>query len=162
MYTWFVYLHVLGVFGFLISHGVSIFVAFALRRERNLERMDALLSLSGSSIGFVHISILVLLASGILLGFLGHWWGEVWIWLSLGLLIAIYAYMGFAGTGYYRQVRNTLTELHNNGFEPETTELSAATEKLESQLRSSKAVELAVVGFGSLAVISWLMIFKPF
>lgn len=34
MYPWLVLLHVLGVFGFLMAHGVSVGVAFALRQER--------------------------------------------------------------------------------------------------------------------------------
>ncbi len=38
----------LGVFGFLLAHGTSAGVAFALRRERNAEEIDALLSRSGS------------------------------------------------------------------------------------------------------------------
>jgi hypothetical protein len=75
MYPWLVFLHVLSVFGFLMAHGVSVGVAFALRQERNLERIQALLNLSGSSIAILHSSIAVLFLTEIIAGFLGHWWG---------------------------------------------------------------------------------------
>ena len=94
MYKWFVFLHVLGVFGFLMAHGVSISVAFALRRERNFERVQTLLNLSASSIEVMLGSLAVLILSGVITGFMGHWWGKGWIWLSLVVLVAISTYMG--------------------------------------------------------------------
>ena len=59
MYRLLVLLHVLGAFGFLMAHGVSVGVAFTLRRERELERIRALLNLSSSSLGILHSSIAV-------------------------------------------------------------------------------------------------------
>ena len=96
MYTWFVFLHVLGVFGFLMAHGVSISVAFALRRERNFERVQTLLNLSASSIEVMLGSLAVLILSGVITGFMGHWWDKGWIWLSLvaaGCNIYLYGYL---------------------------------------------------------------------
>jgi len=83
-----------------MSHGISVSVAFKLRHERNPERMRALLDLSSSSLGILHGSIGVLLLTGLLSDCPGRWWGRGWIWLSLGLLITIYFYMGIAGSGY--------------------------------------------------------------
>ena len=34
MYSWIVFVHVLGVFGFLLAHGAAAVVAFRLRGER--------------------------------------------------------------------------------------------------------------------------------
>jgi hypothetical protein len=34
MCAWLVYLHLVGIFGFLIAHGASASAAFALRHER--------------------------------------------------------------------------------------------------------------------------------
>ena len=64
MYNWIVYLHLLGIFGFLLAHGASASAAFALQRERNLDKVRALLELSASSIGVMYLSLLVLLAAG--------------------------------------------------------------------------------------------------
>lgn len=60
MYRWLVFLHVIGIFGFLVSHGASASVFFALRHERNLERVRLLLQLSVSSFRVMGISLLVL------------------------------------------------------------------------------------------------------
>ena len=48
-YDWIVFLHIFGVFVFLIAHGVSSGVGFRLAKERNRERVAALLEFSGSS-----------------------------------------------------------------------------------------------------------------
>ena len=73
MYRWLVLLHVLGVFGFLMAHGISVSVAFTLRRERKFENIQALLNLSNSSLGVLHGSLAVLFLTGIVIGFIGHW-----------------------------------------------------------------------------------------
>ena len=46
MYNWWVFLHIAGVFAFLTAHGVSVGVAFKLRRERDPQRILALNELS--------------------------------------------------------------------------------------------------------------------
>jgi hypothetical protein len=86
-YTWWVFLHIAGVFGFLIAHGVSVGVAFRLRRERDPKRIMALLDLSNSSITLLYVSLLLLIGGGVVAGFVGDWWGDGWIWVSLGTLI---------------------------------------------------------------------------
>jgi hypothetical protein len=43
VYRWIVFLHIFGVFVFLIAHGVSSGVGFRLSKERNPERVAALL-----------------------------------------------------------------------------------------------------------------------
>ena len=78
MYPWIVFLHVAGGFGFMLAHGASASVAFALRRERNLERLRALLDLSSGSFNVMYLSLLVLLAAGDTAGFMQKWWGQGW------------------------------------------------------------------------------------
>ena len=73
MYRWIVFLHIAGIFGFLLAHGSSAAMAFALRRERNPERIRALLDLSGSTMSVLYLSLLVLIAAGIISAFMGHW-----------------------------------------------------------------------------------------
>lgn len=162
MYPWLVFLHVLGIFGFLMAHGVSASAAFALRRERNLERIRALLDLSSSSLGVLHGSIMLLLITGIVVGFMGRWWGRGWIWVSLGLLIAIYTYMGIAASGYYSQVRKAVGLAYMQGFKPHPAGEPASVEEIDALLTRSQPVLLAVIGLVGLAMIAWLMMFKPF
>src|SRR5574340_1063190 len=87
MYMWVVFAHILGVFGFLLAHGSAAAVTFRLRKERNIERIRALLDLSRSVAIIARVSLLIVLLAGIALGFIGHWWGRGWIWASLGVFV---------------------------------------------------------------------------
>ena len=162
MYRWLVLLHVLAIFGFMMAHGVSISVAFALRRERNPERIRSLLDLSGNSIGFLYISILIFLVTGIVSGFMGHWWNRAWIWISLGLLIGILVYMYLAGSSFYGQVRKALGQGYMLGGKMQEASEPASPEVVDALLNQSRPVQLAAVGFGGMALITLLMFFKPF
>lgn len=65
MYSWLVFVHLLGVFGFLMSHGVATFVTFRVRAEKDVIALRALLALSGRSGVAMNISLLALLVGGI-------------------------------------------------------------------------------------------------
>lgn len=160
MYPWLVFLHVLGVLGFLTAHGVNIFVFFALRRERNLDRICMLLEMSRNTLVFVDISLLVLLVSGITAGFAGHWWGRAWIWASIVLLVAIFASMEMLGARTLNKIRVALGLPSTRGEKPSLQ--PANLETIEALLPRTQPVRLASIGLGGLAIIAWLMIFKPF
>jgi hypothetical protein len=164
MYQFWVFVHLVGVFGFLLAHGVSTAVAMSLRREREPQRIQALLELSSWTLGGFYISILVLLAGGITAGFLGHWWGEGWIWAALGVLVAMMISMYGLASTYYRRVRQavglqTSPRAQRQGTSPGPP---ASPEELSSLLRSSRPLLIIVVGIGGLLLILWLMVFKPF
>src|ERR687896_1280471 len=93
MYQWIVILHVLGAFAFVAAHGVSMVAVFQLRGERDRARQAALLEVSGTGVGLMYIGLLVLLAAGILAGFLGDHWGRLWIWVALATLVVVAAVM---------------------------------------------------------------------
>jgi hypothetical protein len=160
MYLWLVFLHVIGVFGFLIAHGVSAGVYFALQRERNVDRLRWLLQLSTSSARVMLISLLALIVTGVIAGFMGQWWSRGWIWLSLILLIALWAVMAGLGTRLLNQVRQGIGLPSSYGQPPRPEMLSP--EELDALLNRSQPMRLAVIGFGGLAIIAWLMLFKPF
>ena len=82
MYSWIVFVHVLGVFGFLLAHGAATAISFKLRGECEVDRIRALLDLSRSTRAAAGVSLLVTLAAGIALGFMGGWWSHLWIWAS--------------------------------------------------------------------------------
>ncbi len=162
MYLVMVFLHILAVFAFLMAHGVSVAVAFALKRERNLERIRTLLNLSGSSIGVVHISLLIVLVLGVVMGFMGSWWGHGWIWVSLGLLIAMYVYMGLAGSGFYGKVRKAVGQEYMEGTKMHQPDEPATQEVIDALLNKANPALLAVVGYAAIILLTWLMKFKPF
>lgn len=68
MYEFVIFLHVVGVFLFLLAHGASNAVAFALRKERNMERVRALLMLSPSTFGMMYGGLLLILITGLVGG----------------------------------------------------------------------------------------------
>lgn len=155
MYPWVVFLHVAGAFGFLLAHGVSVAVLFRLRTERKRGRITALLELSSSSMTAFYVSIAVLLGAGILAGFIGNWWRMLWIWASLGLFIVIAGAMYPLATTYFRRVRAAV------GMRPSGAPI-ASDEEVDELLASTRPMLIAVVGFGGLLVILWMMMFKPF
>jgi hypothetical protein len=160
MYLWLVFLHVISVFGFLMAHGVSAGVYFALRRERNVDRIRLLLQMSSGTVRVMGGSLLLLLAIGVIAGFMGQWWSRGWIWLSLILLVVLYVTMSALGTHTLNEVRQGIGLPSAYGQPPRPEMLSP--EELDALLKQSHPMRLAMIGFGGLAVIAWLMMFKPF
>lgn len=153
LYRVIVFLHVISVFGFLLSHGASVSMAFALKREREIQKIRALLDLSGSSYPLMSLTLLASIVFGIIAGFQGQWWRFGWIWTSIALLVAILVLMYFLGSNIYGGARKIL-EL--------PSELPAKQEELFVVLEKSNPVLLTVIGYGGFAVIAWLMTAKPF
>ena len=160
MYPWLVFLHVIGVFGFLMTHGVSAGVYFALRRERNVDRIRLLLQMSSGTVRVMDGSLLLLLVTGVIAGFMGQWWSHGWIWLSLILLVVLYFAMAGLGTRTLNEVRQGIGLPSAYGQPPRPGMLTP--EELDALLNRSQPMRLAVIGFGGLAVIAWLMMFKPY
>jgi Predicted integral membrane protein (DUF2269) len=155
MYQWMVFLHIAGVFVFLIAHGVSVGVAFRVRGERDPRRIMALLELSAWATGLMYAGILLLLTGGIIAGFMGDWWGGGWIWVSLGTLVLIMVAMYAMATGYYRRLRLVVGAMADGSH-------AVSEERLAEALEGPRAWILAVIGFGGLLFILYLMLFKPF
>jgi len=162
MYNWLVYLHVAGTLGFMMAHGASASAAFALRRERNIERVRALLELSANSYGLMYLSLLVLLVSGVVAGFVGQWWGWGWIWASLALLVAISMGMTVFGSNIYGKVRKAVGMPYFENWKPQPPIEPASAEAIDTLLAKGNPILLTVIGLGGLLVILWLMMFKPF
>jgi uncharacterized membrane protein len=153
-YRWWVFIHLAGVFGFLIAHGASVSVLFRLRKERDREKIRQLIQFSGSTVRLFYVSLLVLVAGGVGAGLQGHWFKYQWIWEAIGVLVAVTVLMIVLARPYYRRVAEA-TELRPSGV-PRVSD-----EDLALRLRSSIPGAVALLGFGGLLVILWLMIFKP-
>src|SRR5256886_17081121 len=89
LYQWWVFVHLIGVLGFLLAHGVSVGVLFSLRTERDPARIRALLNLSSQSMTAFYWAFLVLLGGGLAAATWGHWWSLAWPWIALGGLLWI-------------------------------------------------------------------------
>jgi hypothetical protein len=163
--SWTIFLHVLGVLGFLVFHGASVAVSLRLRRESELSRIRALLDLSAGTIGAMYAFFLVFLLAGIAAGFMGGWWtsGRLWIWAAVVLLIVVVATMYAGPTRHFATLRNAVgiatPQQERKGLPPPEPLAEAEIARL---LASPVPGVAAVVGFGGLAAILWLMLFKPF
>jgi hypothetical protein len=109
MYEWTKLIHVASAFGFILAHGASAAVALQLRRERDPGRVAALLDLSRSAMGGLTWAMaLVMLSSGIWLGFQADWWGRVWIWASIAVLVLLMGLMTPLGGIKLNRIRTAL------------------------------------------------------
>lgn len=162
MHKWLVFLHVLGVMGLMLAHGGTTAMTFLLRRQRDPDRMRALLDLSGNSWPAFAISFLLLFVSGIVAGFSGRWWGEGWIWTSLVILLGMSVYMGWASRARYHRLRKVLGLPYFEGNKDQPALPAASLEEIYAVQATINPGLLAVIGTGGTFVILWLMMFRPF
>ena len=163
-YVWILYLHIGSVFGFLFMHGPSAAAAFAMRRTRDPARLEALVDISKFWVRASFVFLLLIIISGIGLGFMGNWWGKVWIWLSIAIFLALMVLMHIRGTRKFYGVRRALGQEYLQGWFtilPGTGVLAEPNE-LNWRLRAIRPWELTVTSVVLLAVLLALMLFKPF
>ncbi len=162
MYRWVIFLHVLGVMSFMLAHGGTTVMTFQIQRERSLDRVRALLELSSYSWPMFALSLLLLLVGGVVGGFMGHWWGQGWIWTSLLILIGMSIYMGWSSRAHYHKLRKVIGLPYFEGSGDQPALEPASEPEILAVKASLRPVQLAVLGFGGTLVILWLMMFKPF
>jgi hypothetical protein len=148
------FVHLVGVFGFLLSHGVSAGVALKLRKERDRARIDTLLQFSGSTVKWFYASLAVLLLGGIAGGISQHAWGQRWIWAAVGVLFVSSAAMWAMALPYYVRIKDKL-RFRASGVP------QASDEEIDELLSGPRPLVLAGIGFVALAILLWLMVYKP-
>ena len=161
-YPWIKLLHVVGAFGFVLAHGASAMAAIRIRSEREPSRVAALLDLSGTSLGLMYISLLVLLAAGIWATFVRGFWGETWIWAAIAVLVILVAAMYPLGSLHYANVRRAVGIKPYSDPKDAPPPTPAAPAELEALLTSNRPFLLAAIGGIGLLVILWLIVVKHF
>jgi hypothetical protein len=154
-YSWWKFLHVVGVIAFVSFHGVSMTAALRVRKERDRVRIATMLQLSGSSLMGMYVSLLWLVVFGVVAGIQGGFWNDGWFWIAIGLLVLVVGEMSAVARPYYVRVKEAV-EVRPSGV-PRRSD-----EELEEILTSPVALWNAVFGAAVLLAITWLMIFKPF
>lgn len=153
VYSWVVFAHLVGVFGFLLAHGASIAISVRLPRERDPRAVRVLLDLSGTTRGLMYGSLALLTLGGIAAGFLGGWWSRGWIWASAGVLLLMLVSIVGVGVPYFRRLR----------VAAEAAEASdAPSPQFTALLAAPQPWIVTLVGVGGLLVLLWLMVVKPF
>jgi uncharacterized membrane protein len=154
-------IHVLAAFVFVIAHTVSAVAMFQVRGQSDGAVLTATLNRSSKAQIVADIALLVLLVAGVILGFVGSWWGSLWIWVSLVLFVVVgWAMMPFAAT----PMSGVRAALGIQVGKPKPGEPPAAP-KSDEELAAARAAlrpELVlVIGLAGLIAITWLMITKP-
>ena len=161
LYPWLVLLHVVAAFTFALAHGVSAGVALKLRGEREIPRVQALLDLSRFATNGMYVSIFVLLVAGVAAGIMGDLWGKGWIRAAIVLLVLMFAPMYARATTWFRDLRHAAGQPYETRKGAQPAERPDAA-KLAALTASSRPMEIAAIGYGSLVLILWLMVMKPF
>lgn len=165
MYRWLVFLHILSIFGFLTAHGASAAVIFKLRGERQVDRIRVLLELSRGANSVANGLLLLLLAAGVTLGFMGDWWGQYWIWAALALLILMSVAMLAFGSRPLTRIREIVLPEEPRRSKRKPRQLPPSgplDQELPALLAATHPVLVTAIGGVGLALILWLMLFKPF
>ena len=157
-------LHIFGAFVFLLTHGASVSVAFKLQKERNRERVAALLDLSAASTFGMTLALIWILATAVALGFLGNWFGATWFWTALIGFFVLSGLMTPLATRHFGRVRQSMG-VKGPRLAPKSVNSAApplSDEELDRELKAVKPWALTIVGLGAIAFLQWLMMFKPF
>jgi hypothetical protein len=162
LYEWIKFLHVVTAITFMVTHGTSIAISFRLKHEKDVERIKALLDVSGVMWGAMMLSLLAGGIAGIVLGFMLSWWSQWWIWISVILLVGLTIWMFTIGQGTYHQLRRTLGMPFQAGSKEMPAQEPAPVEESYALIEKTKPVLMLVLGYGGFVVIIWLMMFKPF
>jgi hypothetical protein len=159
MHEWVLFLHLGAVFAFLLAHGVQVTAMWKMRSEAD-PRQTLMLLDTLPTVLLVRVTIATVVLSGVIAGFIEPWWQQWWMWLSLALLVAIWAAMWRWGGGYFGLIQETAT----SALEERTagSGSTAATTVFDAARMRWQPVGMMFVGIGGLAVILWLMMFKPF
>ena len=162
LYPWLVLLHIVGAFLFVVAHGASVWAAAQIRRETHAARIAALLDLSRISLTTAYVGLLLLLVGGIWAGIVGNWFGRLWIWAALVLLVATAVGMYAIATPHFAALRQAVGQrtMRWPKDAPDPTPLPDAD--LAALAARTPFGAIAGVGFGGLVVILWLMVVKPF
>jgi hypothetical protein len=161
-HLWIVFIHVVGVFIFLIGHGISAGVAWRLRTERDPSALRTLLDFSRRSMTFMGVGFLMWFFGGILAGFSGNFWttGSYWIWASLVIALFTIIAMTPLGRVYFNRVRAALGVDEKTGAVDPNFAVDAVA--LDAALATGRPALLAALGVGTVVVLAYLMYFKPF
>ncbi|MDH5225022.1 MAG: hypothetical protein OEW46_09665 [Actinomycetota bacterium] len=155
MYRVWVFVHLVGVAGFLVTHGVSMWALFAVRatdgdRERILEWCET----SKRTTTPMYVSLGILLLGGVAAGIDAALFADWWLLGSLILLVGLTAMMSVVASPYMKRLREGSTRWADGSF-------TMTDDELRATLDGPATMIIAASGSIGLLVILYLMVFKP-
>jgi hypothetical protein len=93
---------------------------------------------------------------------MGRWWGQAWIWISIGLLVVITVVMILVSGRAYYPLRTALgmpgpwDKVEGPPGEP------SSDEEIRNLIAAGRPRLMTIIGVGGFLIILGLMRFKPF
>lgn len=170
-YQWIRFIHIAAGFTFMMAHGASVALSFRLKREyevdffkkeHHLERIQAYLDLAGETWMTSMVSLVVLVTTGVINGFLGNWWDRaLWMWASIGILILMVLWMR-TPTREIHDLRKAVGMPYREHGDVHPPDEPLPFDEIERMLKTTHPWVSTAVGYGGTLVILYLMAFKPF
>lgn len=159
MYNWLVLLHIFFAFLFMLAHGVHAAAMLKFRSEPDPERSLTFFNIV-PQITLVRVLTVLMGIPAFAAAFLAGWLKTGWIWTSVAVFLIIAFAMYRYGAGYFNLIEGAATRL----IEARKTgaDLDAAQKEYDAARNAPHAMMVSIVGIAGLAVILWLMRFKPF
>jgi hypothetical protein len=147
LYVWLKFLHIVGLAVFLLAHGVSAGASLVVRQPMAAAARKVILPISLRANFVAFPGLLIVIITGVWMGFLGSWWRMGWIWAAIVVLVLSIVAMSVMSVPYHR-AREVLGE--------------DKTAELDTRLKRARPIELAGIGAVALVILFFLMVFKPF
>ena len=155
MERFWLFVHLVGMAGFLMAHGVSTFAMFQLRSVNgDRDQIFELCERSKRAVAPMYVSTGLLLVGGVAGGIAGKWFGEAWLWVSIFVLLVTMAAMSSITTPYMKKLRDGCTRWHDGSY-------TLSDEDLQAALDGPVISMTAGVGTLGLLIILYLMVYKP-
>jgi len=159
---WLIFIHVLSAITFFLAHGAAATMVFKVRTEKDFPRIQAMLDLSSAPLNLYIISFLVMGITGLILPFFIHIWNQIWVWLSIILLLFVAVWMGLVGEKQIKPLRRLVGLPYMVGGKQFPAEPPATQKEVAAFIKKINPIQWVLVGYVIPAVILWLMVFKPF
>jgi hypothetical protein len=147
LYIWLKFLHIVGLAVFLLAHGVSAGASLVGRDPRAAAARAVILPISLRANFVAFPGLLLVIITGVWMGFLLNWWVTGWIWAAIVVLVLSIVAMSAMSIPYHR-AREVLG--------------NEQTAELDTRLRRARPIEIAGIGVVALVILFFLMVFKPF
>ena len=159
MYNWLVFLHIFFAFLLMLAHGVHAAAMLKFRGEPDPERSLTFFS-NVPVIKYVRYLYIAMGVFGFSASLITGWWKQGWIWASAVVFLVVTYVMYKYGTGYYNIIFNAANRLIE--AKKTKTNLEATQKEFDKARFTPHAMIVSIAGIVGLAIILWLMRFKPF
>ena len=159
MYNWLVLLHIFFAFLFMLAHGAHAAAMLKFRGEPDPEKSLTFFNIIPTTI-LIRVLTILMGIPGLIAAFITPWWKQGWTWASLVIFVIISYVMFKYGAGYYYIIEDAAERLIE--AKKTNTNLPAAQKEYDDARNSPQAMLVSIVGIVGLAIILWLMRFKPF